>query len=166
MTQTLFFGALCGVIGGLTARYFNIPGGAFIGSMFGCAVYSGFVQGGVVVPSNLRLVVQIAAGIMIGATVKPELFQEGPALFAWAAGSAVIFLAVGMIIAYFAYRFGYLDKATAVFSFAPGGLTGMAVVSQEEGAIAGQVVLMHFARVFLIFSTVPFLARWLLSISD
>ncbi len=163
MTSTLFFGALCGIICGLVARYFNVPGGAFIGSMFGCAVYSGFVQGGVVVPSNLRLVVQIAAGIMIGATVRPEIFEAGWVLFAWAAGSAILFLSVGMLLAYIAFRLGHLDKATAFFSFAPGGLTGMAVVSQEEGAIAGQVVLMHFARVFLIFSTVPFLVRWLLS---
>ena len=66
MSQTLIIGALCGIIGGLSARYFNVPGGAFIGSMFGCAVYSATIDGGVVLPSNLRLIIQIIAGIMIG----------------------------------------------------------------------------------------------------
>ena len=163
MTNSLFIGALCGIITGLVARHFNVPGGAFIGSMFGCAVYSATVTGGVVVPPNLRLVIQIAAGIMIGTTARRDLFQGEFYVFMWAAIAAISFLALGLLFAYIAIRLGHLDQATAVFGFSPGGLTGMAVVSQEEGADAAKVVLMHFTRVFVIFFTVPFLVRWLLT---
>ena len=163
MSNSLFIGALCGIACGLLARHFNVPGGAFIGSMFGCAAYSAFITGGVVVPSNLRLVIQIAAGIMIGTTARRDLFQGDLYVFVWAIIGAASFLALGFLLAYIAVRLGHLDKATAVFGFSPGGLTGMAVVSQEEGADAAKVVVMHFSRVFLIFFTVPFLVRWLLT---
>lgn len=163
MTSTLFFGALCGIVGGLLARYFNVPGGAFIGSMFGTAVYSATLQGGVIIPFNLRIVIQIAAGILIGTTVKRELFQGDLYVFMWAIIGAVTFLAVGLVLAWITIRLGHLDRATAFFGFAPGGLTGMAVAAEEEGAIAAQVVIMHVSRVFLLFFTVPFFVRWLLS---
>lgn len=162
MSNTLILGALFGIIGGMGARYFNVPGGAFVGSMFGCAVYSATIEGGITLPSNLRLGIQITAGIMIGGTVKRDLFDSGPMVFVWAAVAAIGFLALGMLFAYIAVRLGHLDQATAVFGFTPGGLTGMAVVADEEGAIAAQVVVMHVTRVFLLFLTVPFLVRWLL----
>ena len=162
MSQTLVVGALCGIIGGLSARYFNIPGGAFIGSMFGCAVYSATIDGGVILPTNLRLAIQIIAGIMIGATVRRDLFQGEPYVFFWAVGAAFVFLGVGLLMAYIAVRMGHLDKATALIGLAPGGLTGMSVLSAEEGADAAKVVLMHFARVYLLFLRIPFLVRWLL----
>lgn len=163
MSSSLLFGAIFGIIGGLLARHFNVPGGAFIGSMFGCAVYSASISGGVVLPSNLRLVIQIAAGIMIGATARRDIFQGDFYVFAWGLGAAFIFLFVGLLLATIAVRLGHLDQATALFGFAPGGLTGMSVVSQEEGADAAKVVLMHFFRVFLLFLTVPFIVRWLLN---
>ncbi len=162
MSNTLVFGAIFGIIGGLAARHFNMPGGAFLGSMLGCAAYSATVSGGVVVPPNLRLAIQIGAGIMIGATVNRELFSSGFYVFFWAAVGATTFLAVGMLLAYITIRLGHIDTATAVFGFTPGGLTGMAVIAQEEGAIAAKVVAMHVTRVFLLFFTVPFLVRWLL----
>lgn len=163
MSSSLLFGAMFGLIGGVLARYFNVPGGAFIGSMFGCAIYSASISSGVVLPSNLRLVIQIAAGIMIGATVRRDLFQGELYVFAWALGGALTFLLVGLLLAYIAVRLGHLDQATAIFGLSPGGLTGMAVLSQEEGADAAKVVLMHFFRVFLLFLTLPFLVRWLLN---
>ncbi|MEM7345149.1 MAG: AbrB family transcriptional regulator [Chloroflexota bacterium] len=163
MSHTLFVGAIFGIVGGLLARYYNMPGGAFIGSMFGTALYSATLDGGIVIPSNLRIGIQIAAGILIGTTVKKELFQGDFYVFLWAIVGAVTFLGVGLFFAFIAVRLGHLDMATALFGFAPGGLTGMSVASQEEGAEAAQVVLMHVSRVFLLFFTVPFLVRWLLS---
>lgn len=163
MSSTLIYGALCGIIGGVLARYYNVPGGAFIGSMFGTAVYSATLNGGVVIPLNLRIVIQIAAGILIGTTVKRELFQGDPYVFVWGIVGAISFLLVGLFFAWLAIRLGHLDTATAIFGFAPGGLTGMSVAAEEEGAIAAKVVIMHVSRVFLLFFTVPFLVRWLIS---
>lgn len=163
MSNSLLFGAIFGILGGLLARYFNVPGGAFTGSMFGCAAYSASISGGVVLPPNLRLAIQITAGIMIGATVRRDLFQGDLYVFAWGLGGALTFLLVGLLMAYIAVRLGHLEQATAVFGLSPGGLTGMAVLSQDEGADAAKVVLMHFFRMFLLFFTLPFLVRWLLS---
>ncbi len=162
MSFSFVVAIIFGLCGGLAARYFSVPGGAFIGAMFGTAVYSATVQGGISMPSYLRVGIQIAAGILIGTTVKRDLFQGDIYVFMWAAIGALTFLCVGLLFAFIAVRLGHLDLATALFGFAPGGLTGMSVASEEEGAEAAKVVLMHVTRVFLLFFTVPFLVRWLL----
>lgn len=162
MSSTLIYGVIFGIVGGIAARYFKLPGGAFIGSMLGCAIYSSMIRGGVVLPINLKLSVQIAAGILIGTTAKRDLFEGELYVFVWAFVGAFSFLFLGLILAFIAIKMGHLDTATAVFGFTPGGLTGMAVVADEEGANASQVVLMHFTRVFLLFLTIPFIVRWLL----
>jgi len=58
-----------------------------------------------------------------------------------------------------ASRLGYLNFSSALFSFSPGGFTGMSIMAGENGANAAIVALIHFIRVVLLFIIVPLMVK-------
>jgi len=75
---------------------------------------------------------------------------------------ALGFLAFGFSLAALAVRMGWLDAATALFGFTPGGISVMSLVAAEEGGQAAVVATMHFVRVVTILLAAPLIVRlWL-----
>lgn len=167
--MTLFVGSIWGVIGGLLAWKLRIPGGAAIGAMVACGIYS-FIQSSNSItlgtpafetPTWFSITAQIAVGIVIGFTVNKSVLDGGATVLALALLGAVAYMLVAALLTWLTVQMGWLDFTTAIFGFSPGGFTNMSIIAEAEGAKAVNVSLIHFTRVFLLFLLVPVFARLL-----
>jgi membrane AbrB-like protein len=158
---TLLWGMLWGTIGGIVAWRANFPGGAAVGSMIGCGLYSILLSQPVVMPKPFELGAQIAVGVVVGFTFRRELLQNCLPILIWGIIGAFSLLLVGLLLSWIAGRLGYMNFNTALFGFSPGGFTSMAIMAGEEGAEPAPVALIHFTRVVLLFIIVPLMVRLL-----
>ena len=159
--MALVFGTFWGTLGGLLAWKLRVPGGAAIGAMLGCGLYSFLRSSSVNVPDWFSITAQIAVGIVIGFSVNRSLLDGGLTLLLLALAGAVIYLLVGFGLAVISAQLGWLEFDTALFGFSPGGFTNMSIIAEAEGANAVKVSVIHFTRVFLLFIIVPLLVRLL-----
>ena len=150
-----FWGTLCGLL----AYRVGFPGGAAVGALFGSGVYNLLLTRAVPLPPALEIGAQIAVGVAVGFSFNRELLSQAGPILLWSLLGAATFLVVGLGLAVLFARFGPVDFSTALFSFSPGGFTGMSILAGAEGANAAVVALVHFMRVVLLFVVVPFLVR-------
>lgn len=160
--NTLFWTTIWGTLGGLIAWKIGFPGGAAVGAMLGSGIYNLAATAiSVAMPLPLELAAQIAVGVVVGSTFSKELLQSGVSVLVWGLIGAGTYILVGLILAWAASRLGYLNFDTALFSFSPGGFTGMSIIASAEGADPAKVSLIHFTRVVLLFIIVPLMVRLL-----
>ena len=160
--NTLIWTTIWGIIGGLLAWKINFPGGAAVGAMLGSGMYNLIATNiRFDMPVPLEIAAQIAVGVVVGSTFSHELLQSGISVFVWGLIGAFTYLLVGLTLAWISSRLGYLNFGTALFSFSPGGFTGMSILANAEGADPAKVSLIHFTRVVLLFIIVPLMVRLL-----
>ncbi len=153
---------LWGVLGGLVAWRLQVPGGAVVGSMLATALYAFTQSARVALPGGVEVAVQIAVGILIGLTADRSLLPLLRSVLPLALLGALGFLFFGFVMAALAVRLGWLDAATALFGFTPGGISVMSLVADQEGGNAAVVATMHFVRVVTILLLAPLIVRlWL-----
>ena len=159
--MTLIWGSVCGVIGGLLAWKLKVPGGAAIGAMVACGVYSFFKTSDFTTPTWFSISAQIAVGIVVGFSVNRNLLNGGLTVLVWALIGAFVYLLVALLLTWISTSLGWLEFDEAMFGFSPGGFTNMSIIAEAEGAEAAKVSVIHFTRFFLLFILVPLLFRLL-----
>ncbi|WP_456447178.1 AbrB family transcriptional regulator [Oceanithermus sp.] len=158
----LIAAAVWGGLGGWLAWRVHLPGGAVVGAMLATALFNFTQPVRAVMPVGLEVVVQIAVGVMIGLSADRALLPMLRTVLPLALMGALGFLAFGFSLAALAVRMGWLDAATALFGFTPGGISVMSLVAAEEGGQAAVVATMHFVRVVTILLAAPLIVRlWL-----
>lgn len=157
--MTLILGSFWGIVGGLLAWKLKVPGGAAIGAMIGCGVYSFFKTTSFTTPTWFSISAQIAVGIVVGFSVNKSLLSGGLTVLVWALIGAFVYLLVALLLTWISTSLGFLEFDEAMFGFSPGGFTNMSIIAEAEGAEAVKVSLIHFTRVFLLFIIVPLLFR-------
>ena len=117
---------------------------------------------GYVFPNWLRMVFIAIIGLMIGAQVTPQLFENAGRLM-----TSTLALTVFVIMA-FAYnyavfrRIGGYDRATAFYSSSPGGLYESLSLGEDAGADMPRLILQQFLRVIVVVTVLPIgLSLWL-----
>ena len=153
--RTLIIGAL----GGLVGYVFNFPLGWLVGAMLStipCAML------GVRVPTHwgLRSLMIGLIGLMAGAAFTPSIVNragEGVFSLASVAVYCAIITAVGLFVC---LRLGKLDRPTAAFSAAPGGLSEILVLGPSYGADVRSLSLVHGMRLAVILIVVPLSIVW------
>jgi membrane AbrB-like protein len=148
--------------GGLLGHYLKIPAGAMIGSMLAAALYN-IITKQAAVPRYLPLVLQIAAGAMIGARMTRENILSLkdmviPALII-VFGVVIINFTIGLLIT----KFSSLDLATSLFASAPGGMTEMTLAANAMGADTPKVALLQLLRLISVITLLPVLLRLFLN---
>lgn len=143
-----------GVLGAFLARKAKIPAGGMVGAMvlvmaFNLLTQKGFFYG------DLRTVVQIASGAMIGSSMKREHVRAlktlvVPMVILWVFMLVMNLTAGGLIIA-----LSDLDPATALFASSPGGMGDMALIASEMGANPAYVAVLHLVRILTIIMFMP-----------
>lgn len=159
--SAFFTASLCGIALGLVFWRLSLPGGPVVGAMLGAALYQLLAPSRAITPNGMDLVVQLAAGILIGLSFNRELLHISRQALPWAVGAALAFIGLGVGLAWMVARFSGIGLTTALFGLAPGGITGMGVLAQAEGGKPALVGVFHTVRIILTFLLVPLVGRLL-----
>lgn len=151
-----------GILSGLLAKSVHFPGGAVVGSMVGASLTAIAIPGTFAVPGSVSVAIQIILGVSLGMSFDRTILPLLGSIFPVAIMSTVVLLAVSIAMAYVAQRMGIVDFSTALFGFAPGGMSGMSLLAQAEGFQASVVAFFHTIRVFTLFLIVPIVSRLVL----
>ena len=160
--EKLMLTAVAAIAGGLIGHFCKIPSGAMIGSMLGVALLNIFWNKAAL-PPNYAVVLQIAAGAMVGTRITMDTVASlknlvVPVLII-VFGVVVINFALGLAIS----RFSSLDITTAMFSSSPGGMTEMALAADSLGADISIVALLQLIRLLTTITLMPPLLRFFLT---
>ena len=146
---------LVGLTGGLLGKKCKIPAGALLGAMAFVIVLNLITGIEQAYPVNLRVVVQVFSGILIGMT-----FTRGDIAILRHMIKPVLILLISMfglsiLFALILAHFTRIDPVTAVFATAPGGLSDLVLIAADFGADTRQVALLHVFRFGFIVAFFP-----------
>lgn len=117
-------------------------------------------------PDRLRPIVIPAIGVMLGASITPDIFGKAAD---WAITLLILplFLACAAGVSYLTYRrLGGYDPVTAFYSAMPGGLNEMLLMGGEAGGDERRIALAHAARVLLVVFFVALYFGFFLGVSS
>lgn len=142
------FALLIGTVSGALAWTTGMPLPWLLGAMVGVTA-AALAGAPVEAPARLRLAVVPVIGVMLGSSMKPDLFSE---LAHWTSTLVMLppFLAAAATISYVFYRrVGGYDPVTAFFSAMPGGLNDMLLMGAARGGNERKIALAHATRVLV-----------------
>jgi len=149
---------LVALTGGIIGYKLKLPAGAMLGAMFFVVIFNLATEKGYFY-SDIRVGVQILSGVMIGSRIGKkdilELKQIILPMVILLISMVILNITFGMAI----YRFSDLDVATSLFATAPGGLSDMALISEELGANPAYVGLLQLFRILTLFTFFPSLFK-------
>lgn len=151
-----------GAVGGAVFWLLDVPLAWMLGPMVVniAASVSGLP---VLIPNQLRVVVLCVVGVFLGGSFSPDLIDRAGA---WLASLSLMLVFVPLItataFAYFHFVAGF-DRATAMFSGAPGTLTAMTMIGGESGADERLIALTQGLRVVFVVILMPQVVTLLLA---
>jgi len=143
-----------GAVGGGVFTILHVPLAWMLGPMIFniAASIRGFP---VLIPHNVRVVVLCVVGVFLGGSFTPDLLARASD---WLLSLSLMFVFVPLITwvasEYFRRAAGF-DRATAVFSGAPGTLTAMVIVGGDAGADERMITLTQGLRVVFVVIMMP-----------
>ncbi len=144
--------------GGFVGYRLKLPAGTMLGAMATVIAFN-LITDRAFVPGDARVVLQILAGVVLGAGInKRDVFMLRHVIKP-AAILITSMVFINLVFGYLMHRFGGLDLKTAFFATAPGGLTDMALIADEIGADMIQVSSLQLFRILFIFAILPFMFR-------
>ncbi len=144
-----------GTLGGLLARKVRIPAGALIGSLITVIAFNAFTNATIIYPENLRIIIQICSGLVIGCRFTRADIKELRIMFKPVIVLVVFLLLINLIFAYIMAYFSELSLMTAFFACAPGGISDLVIISADFGANPEQVALLQLFRFVFVVSIFP-----------
>ncbi len=140
--------------GGLLFHRLKVPGGAMIGAM-AATIALHLTTGLAYIPRDLRVFIQMFAGIRIGSGITKKDVLELRRLVVPAVILVVSMIVLNLLFGTLMTAVGGLDAATAFFACSPGGMTDMAIIADDLGANAVYVVVLQLSRVLFIYTVLP-----------
>jgi membrane AbrB-like protein len=144
-----------GTLGGLAGSRLKIPAGSLIAAMVSIIVFKLIIKTHWEMPKGFNFVLQIALGIMVGASFQPAMLPVLKQLFFPVVTSTVTLVGVGILLAVIFTRLQILDAPAAYLSTSPGAMSALIALALESGASATLVVCFHFFRVLFVLLTAP-----------
>jgi uncharacterized protein len=132
--------------GGLALNALGVPAGAILGAL-GATLALNIARPGDRLPKFYRQLGKGLVGIAVGSTIEPAMLGVVAGAFGPILLGVVALTTIGMGIGLTLHRaFGW-DLATALYSCTPGGLSELAVASEDAGARQHVVIAVHTMRV-------------------
>jgi len=148
-----------GVAGGLAAKALGLPLPLLLGSLtaVAAAALSGWQPAGrpLVFPTEVRTLAIPVLGVSIGSAVGPGILAD---LARWWPGLVALLVVIpaAHLIGYtIMRRLGGLDRTTAWFAAAPGGLIEAVALGEARGADPAMLATLQFLRLILSILLVP-----------
>lgn len=143
-----------GALGGGVLALLHVPLAWMLGPMLFniAASVRGFP---VLIPHGVRVAVLCVIGVFLGGSFSPELLARARE-WVFSLSLMIVFVPLITIVAssYFYHAAGF-DRATAVFSGAPGTLTAMVIIGGESGADERMIALTQGLRVVFVVILMP-----------
>jgi hypothetical protein len=111
-------------------------------------------------PKGFNFVLQVALGIMVGASFQPGMLPVLKKLFFPVLASTVTLVGTGIILSIIFTRMEILDAPAAYLSTSPGAMSALIVLAFESGSSATLVVCFHFFRVVFVILTAPLFLKF------
>jgi membrane AbrB-like protein len=145
------------ILGGYVAKQVSVPLPWMLGPFFLCAALSAF-GARLAYPPLSRELGQLVVGLAVGLRFTPAtLLATASLLPVMLAGT--LYIMVFTFIAALIFRpLAGLDRTTAFFATAAGGVADMAIVAKQRGGDSNAVALVHALRVSSVVAIVPVLA--------
>ncbi|MEL6373247.1 MAG: AbrB family transcriptional regulator [Pseudomonadota bacterium] len=161
--------ALClliGAAGGYGADLAGAPLPYMLGSV-AATIFAALIRMPIVRPQEpIVIPMRVVLGVVIGATVTPELLAK----LADVAGTAAfvpLYVSVVALIGTAYYRIvGRYSREEALFCALPGGLLIMTTMAQDTGVDIRRVSLAHALRIAFVVLTIPFIAQALVGVDS
>jgi membrane AbrB-like protein len=150
LTVLAFAGAIIGI-------RLEIPTGAMLGAMFGCGLFSVFINKNYFFDDRLRNIAQIGLGLVMGQRMKPQIVSQLSALFFPAMVVTVVMLTGCVLLAFFLYRTTPWDLTTCLLCSAPAGMSQIVTFADEIGVDPFTAAAFHTVRNVGIVSLYPWL---------
>ena len=165
LLKQIFITILCGGTSGLALWWLGIPAGAIIGAMLGTAICN-ITTSKAYFPPSCRLPLQMVAGAFVGMRMDRESIFAMRGLIV-----PMLILFVGVITITFAtafvmHKLTRLNMATCLLASTPGGLTEMAILSDNLGLDTPKIAVLQVSRlmsVIIFFPTMLYFTLRILS---
>ncbi len=141
-------------VGAWIALRLKVPAGAMIGAMLLVGLFN-IATDYAFIPNNIRIIIQISAGAFIGARVQYKDVLDLRYMFKPAILMIIGMLSITFVMAIFMYQLMDIDLVTSFFACAPGGIVDMSLISQDMGADASKVAILHLVRVISVIGIFP-----------
>ena len=143
-------------VGGVIGYKLKLPAGAMLGAMVATVIFN-LITHHAVFYADLRVVVQLLAGAMIGSRMNRDVLLGMKRLTVPILILVASMFVLNMVFGSALYLFSSLSAPTALFAAAPGGASEMAIVAGELGANAAHVAILQLARLVIIYTCLPFI---------
>ncbi len=140
--------------GGTLFFLLDLPLPWMLGSMTACTVaaLSGAKPS---VPFRLRGMMIAVLGIMLGSAFTPAMLEQVPGWSASLSGLFAAMAATTFLAMAYLRRVAALDRVTAYFSAAPGGINEMVLAGGALGGDERTIAMVHALRILLIVFAIP-----------
>ena len=155
---------IAGGTGGVFVKRLRLPAGALVGAMLASLLYNSAIGRTVDYPMNLRVVMQVLSGLVIGHRFTRSDVRALKTMFVPAVVLVVSMLTINWIFGYIIASFSELDLVTALFVAAPGGVSDLALIAIDFGATMEHVALLQLFRFVFVVLAFPPLLKWILRI--
>ena len=145
-----------GAMAGFALNRFNIPLAWMIGAMLATAL-AALVRLPVASPAILRPSMKAVVGVMMGASIGPDIFAR---LGTWAVplGGLLVANLIGAVMAYhLLQRVARLDASTAFLAAMPGGMVEMTLLADDFAADGRAIAVIQALRIFTVVLLMPLL---------
>jgi membrane AbrB-like protein len=149
---------LAGLAGLCLLRFFNIPGGSFMGAVIGAALVRLFYQKAKSPPRRLQLLARVIMGLVIGIPVNRQTLETASGAMIPIALMIVGLIGLSFFSAWLASRISGLDFTTALCGSSPGAASTMVILSDDLGGQSPIVTVLHTLRILLIAILMPIAA--------
>ncbi|MEO9337487.1 AbrB family transcriptional regulator [Mesorhizobium sp. SB112] len=145
---------IIGTLGGVVGFLLGLPLGWLMGAMIATIP---FAIAGMNMPSSWRLrqIMVGVIGVMVGGSFRPDVV-ENAMQWPFSLAAVGIYVLIMTIVGVFTCIYiGKMDRLTAAFSAAPGGLSELLILGPALGADVRTLSLVHGMRLVVILLTVP-----------
>lgn len=148
-----------GALGGLAFFALSLPLPWVLGSLTASLICTQTISFQPSFPSAWRRYAMVAIGTMLGTSFTQEVISRSEA---WIA-SLIVMSLLSLVFCLLAYqvffRFGRMDRVTALFAAIPGGLSVVSVLAEDYRAEVDRVVLCHTARLVVLLIAAPIIIQ-------
>lgn len=148
-----------GALGGLVFLALSLPLPWVLGSLTASLICTQMVSFKPRFPSAWRSYAMVAIGTMLGTSFTQEIVSRAGGWVTSLAVMSLLSLAFAFIAYQIFYRFGKMDRVTALFAAIPGGLSVVSILAENYRAQVDRVALCHTARLVVLLIAAPIIIQ-------